>query len=431
MGLCNLGLGHGTTIRVVGYHQNTKNGLEHDRLRDFIVWFTRWGSWEPKLCTVANTTSIEVNDLKHCSLLLRGLGKEPNRDDYEQVPFGHIFPPADCTDLRELRKKDDIDPLKHYVRTWAFQAAPLSKNPEKRVDFLFAIEGEGARREYNNMLRRQGKTRLPGDYRSEERYGLWLGRDFVPIQRFNAWVSEQSEYTRMHAFVNSEDLDLTANRGSVENTSRDLLADIEETIRKLFEERIEKSDDYIRFQDELLAFERHRHAQKEADDYKRRLKRLEAKEVTTINNVEFYSPKSEADLIALVSGVSVQLPTLLSFVIRDYDSHFGFDGLAARNKVLAINETKHLFVEFKLDLKTNFDHTFEKLEAIICWNSRVKDGDSMTDLSGMKATYSITSDEKGTKKRFILVQGSPHNVEVIVFRELLEQHGYKFRPIGE
>jgi hypothetical protein len=146
---------------------------------------------------------------------------------------------------------------------------------------------EGARREYNNMLRRQGKTRLPGDYRSEERYGLWLGRDFVPIQRFNAWVSEQSEYTRMHAFVNSEDLDLTANRGSVENTSRDLLADIEETIRKLFEERIEKSDDYIRFQDELLAFERHRHAQNEADDYKRRLKRLEAKEVTTINNVEF------------------------------------------------------------------------------------------------------------------------------------------------
>jgi Amidase len=250
-----------------------------------------------------------------------------------------------------------------------------------------------------------------------------------PDRNPSCLVAEESGRRLARAVLT--DLDLTANRGSVENTSRDLLADIEETIRKLFEERIEKSDDYIRFQDELLAIERHRHAQKEADDYKRRLKRLEAKEVTTINNVEFYSPKSEADLIALVSGVSVQLPTLLSFVIRDYDSHFGFDGLAARNKVLAINETKHLFVEFKLDLKTNFDHTFEKLEAIICWNSRVKDGDSMTDLSGMKATYSITSDEKGTKKRFILVQGSPHNVEVIVFRELLEQHGYKFRPIGE
>ncbi len=430
-GFRELELEHGTSIRVTGYHQNTKSGLEHFRLRDFIIWFTRWGSWEPKLCAVANTTSEEVNDLRGCRLLLRGLGKEPNPDEYEEIPFGHVFPLADCIDVKELRRKDDVDPLKHYVRTWAFPNVPLSKNPDKRVDFLFALEGEGARREYNNMLRRQGKPPLPGAYRSEERYGLWLGRDFVPIQRFNAWVSEQSEYTRMHAFVNSEDLDLTANRGSVENTSRDLLADIEETVRTIFEGQIEKSDDYIRFQDELLAFERHRHARKEADDYKRRLKRMESKEVATIEGIEFYSPKSEVDLIALVSGVSAKLRALLTFAIRDYDSHFGFDGLAARNKELAINETRHLFVEFKLDLKTNFDHSFERLEAIICWNSRVKDGDAVQDLAGIKATYKISPDEKGRKKRFILVPGSAHNVEVIVFRELLEQQGYKFRPVGD
>jgi hypothetical protein len=72
--------------------------------------------------------------------------------------------------------------------------------------------------------------------------------------------------------------------------------------------------------------------------------------------------------------------------------------LAARNKELAINETRHLFVEFKLDLKTNFDHSFERLEAIICWNSRVKDGDAVQNLAGIKATYKISSDEKGRKK---------------------------------
>ena len=229
------------------------------------------------------------------------------------------------------------------------------------------------------MLRRQGKPDFAGDYRSEERYGLWLGRDFVPIQRFNSWVSEMSEYTRMHAFVNSEHLDLTANRGSVENTSHDLLSDVEGTVKNLFEEQIEKSEDYIKFHDELLSFERHRHAKKEANDYRRRLKRMETKEILTIKDTELYSPKSEADLIALVAGISALLPTLLPFAIRDYDSHFGFDGLAARNKDLAINETKHLFVEFKLDLKTTFDHTFEKLAAIICWNSRVKDGDLVLD----------------------------------------------------
>jgi hypothetical protein len=35
-GFGELGLGYGTSIRVLGYHQNTKSGLEHDRLRDFF-----------------------------------------------------------------------------------------------------------------------------------------------------------------------------------------------------------------------------------------------------------------------------------------------------------------------------------------------------------------------------------------------------------
>lgn len=51
------------------------------------------------------------------------------------------------------------------------------------------------------------------------------------------------------------------------------------------------------------------------------------------------------------------LPDLLPFVVRDYDSHFGFDGLASRNKELAINETKHLFVEFKQELSKEFNHS--------------------------------------------------------------------------
>ena len=422
-----LAIGPGTSIRVAGYHQNSKSGLQHDHLRDYIRWFTRWGSWRPKLCSVTSTTSSEVEDLGACRLFLRGLG----RNDYEELPFGHTFPSADCTDMKQLRAKDDVDPLKHYVRTWAFSDEPLQKNPEKKIDFLFAIEGEAARREYNEMLRRQGKPRRHGDYLSEERYGLWLGRDFVPIQRFNTWVSERSEYTRMHGFVNSEDLDLTANRGSVENTSQDLLKDIEVTVRKLFKERIEPTEDYMKFQDELLAIERHRHAEKEGQDYKRRVKRLESREVTTINGVEFYSPESETDVIALVSGVQTLLPSLLPFVVRDYDSHFGFDGLATRNKTLAVNETKHLFVEFKLELKKDFNHSFENLEAILCWIGRLKHGESVIDLAGRKGTYEITTQADGKKVRFIVVPASGRNVEVIAFKELLEQHGYKFRPAGE
>jgi hypothetical protein len=307
----------------------------------------------------------------------------------------------------------------------------LLRNPDKRIDFLFAIEGEGARREYNDMLRRQGRARRQGDYLSEERYGLWLGRDFVPIQRFNEWVAERSEYTRMHAFVNAQELSLTANRGSVENSGQALLKDIADTVQRIFEERVQPHEDYLKFQDELLAIERHRHAKKEGEDYKRRLKKLEAKEVANIDGIEFLSPSSEMDLLALVAGLQARMPDLLPFVVREYDAHFGFDGLATRNKILAINEAQHLFVEFKYELKKEFNHSFSQLEAILCWSARVKDGEEVVDLAGNKGVYQVTAEEGGLKRRFIDVRNSARKVEVIVFRELLEAKGVKFQPRGE
>jgi hypothetical protein len=100
-GIPELGTSTGTSIRVIGYHQNSKSGLEHYRLRDYILWFTRWGSWEPKLRTVTSTTSSAVDDLRSCELALRGLG----RDDFDKLPFGHVFPTADCTDIRPTSRQ--------------------------------------------------------------------------------------------------------------------------------------------------------------------------------------------------------------------------------------------------------------------------------------------------------------------------------------
>jgi hypothetical protein len=430
-GFMDLALHSGTTVRVIGYHQNLKKGLEHSLLSDYIRWFTRWGSWEPKLRTLTTTASDEVNDFQQCSLYLRGLGKEVEPSLDEKIPFGHVFPLEDCTDIRKLRVKDNSDPLKHYVRTWAFSDVALFSNPEKRIDFIFALEGEGARREYNDMLRRQGKPRRAGDYLSEERYGLWLCRDYVPIQRFNNWVSERSEYTRIHAFVNCDSLNLTANRGSVENTPQELLEDIEETVRDLYEERVVKDDDFTKFLDEMLTEERYRHASKEAADYKRRVKRMESKQHFNINGIGFLSPHTETDLIALVSGVQALIPDILPFVVRDYDSHFGFDGLATRSKELAPIEAKHLFVEFKMELAEEFNHSFENLEAIICWNSRLKDGQEVVDLRGQKGRYTISVSAEDKKTRFVVIPNSSRNVEVIVMRDLLEVRGYKLQNIGE
>ena len=109
-----------------------------------------------------------------------------------------------------------------------------------------------------------------------------------------------------------------------------------------------------------------REREEETDAYKKRVKRLESKQILKIGDVEFYSPNTEMDVIAIANGIQALVPDILPFVVRDYDSHFGFDGLATRNKSLKPTEAAHLFVEFKYELKGEFNHTFEKLEAIVC-----------------------------------------------------------------
>lgn len=422
--------GSGTCVRVTGYHDNSRKGLEHLLLLDYVRWFTRWGSWEPKLREVTGTMSDEVLDLSQCQLFLRGLGKAVPTID-ERVPFGHVFPPADCTDMEALREKDDADPLKFFVRTWGYAGVPLQKHAGVTLDFLFAIEGEGARREYNDMLRRQRKPRRPGDYLSEERYGLWLGRFYIPKQRFNSWIAEKSEYTRMHAFVDCEALSLTANRGSVENTPQELLEDIESTVKALFAE-IQQHPDYERFHDELAAVERQRLASKEQEDYRRRIKRLSQRQAFRYREADFLSPDNDTEMLALVSALQALSPDFLPFTIREFDTRFGYDGLATRTPLRPATDSQHLFVEFKAELRPELNHSFSQLEAVVCWNSRLKDGAEFLDLSGQAGVLNVRTDPaSGQKVRVIEVAGQEQAIEVYSIRELLAARDVQFRSPGD
>ena len=96
---------------------------------------------------------------------------------------------------------------------------------------------------YNKMLRRPGYTPPAGAYTVQERYGVWLCKDFIPVERKNEWItSKGSEFTKFHAFFNCQHLSLTANRGSVANTPSEILADVREEIERLYDEIIASDD---------------------------------------------------------------------------------------------------------------------------------------------------------------------------------------------
>lgn len=87
----------------------------------------------------------------------------------------------------------------------------LKNMPEITYHAVFVIEETKVKYSYNPMIRRSGYNAPIGAYTVQERYGLWLCKDFIPIQRKNEWITTKgSEYTKFHAFINCQDLRLTA-----------------------------------------------------------------------------------------------------------------------------------------------------------------------------------------------------------------------------
>ena len=71
---------HYTKIAILGYNGNKMRLFNHDRLKDYILWFTKIGSVE-----------MEFGIKTHENVILELKGLE--KDGYESISFGHVFPP--------------------------------------------------------------------------------------------------------------------------------------------------------------------------------------------------------------------------------------------------------------------------------------------------------------------------------------------------
>jgi len=220
----------GTSITIYGYNNNRRERFTHARLRDHIQWFTKFGSIEKK---------FGIETLRNVKLQLKGL----DSDNFETLKLGHIFP-NENGDVNKLFTEYSIQVPKLYCRQ-IVKTGSLPNHPEVRFHVIFLIEGSRVKYDSNPMLRRTGYAAPDGAYTIQERYGLWLCKDFIPVQRKNDWITSRgSEYTKLHAFFNCQSLKLTANRGSIENTPTEIMQDAEEVVRKIYQE-ITESDEWL------------------------------------------------------------------------------------------------------------------------------------------------------------------------------------------
>jgi hypothetical protein len=400
----------GTLIEVIGYNNNERDMFNHDRLRDFIFWFTKFGSFENKL--------LDTTHFHEVKLFLQGV----DRDEPERLDFGHKFPEISKS-LENLFSEHLADAPDYYVKKWVF-IDNLKKFPDIKYQAVFYVEGNRAKRTVNNMIKRSGYKAPEGGYTVQERYGIWLTKDCIPIQRKNDWITKKgSEYTKLHAFFNCQALSLTANRGSIDNTPGDILDEIKNTILDLYQVITESDEwgnmEWLEEQSDAYQSER-----KEERDFDKREKLVKSAKMAEHKKVLLREPRQEQGVFTIYHTIDMLEPKLFPFDIVDYDTHAGIDVLARlKNANVDLERSFLRFVEFKHVLKENFNHSFKRLYGIVCWKLSIKNDETVRDTFGFTRKLKCvprSSDDNYTQY-FLEDERDPHRIEIIVLEEYLQE----------
>lgn len=409
----------GTSIELTGYNNNERSIFTHEKLKDYIYWFTKFGSFERELFG-----SSIYDDVR---LILKGV----DRDELEELTFGHKFP-KESESLDKLLDMHLADAPHFFVKRYQYNGV-LKKFPEIRYQALFYVVGNKAKWSVNPMLRRSGYPAPPGAYTVQERYGVWLTKDYIPVQRKNEWIgSRGSEYTKLLAFFNCQALRLTANRGSVENTQAEVLEEIRITIKEIYE-LITDSEDWHNLEWLEAQSQAYQSERKEEKDLEKRLKFIKNSKTGIYKGVLLREPRQEQGVFAVYHAIDLLEPDLFPFEIVDYDTHAGIDVLARlKNTGVDLERSSLRFVEFKFILKENFNHSFGRLYGIVCWKLSLKDDEVVTDVFEKKRKLKVIpkSDSNPFTRYFLEDETDPHRIEVIVLEEYLQQRlGITFQRV--
>jgi hypothetical protein len=293
------------------------------------------------------------------------------------------------------------------------------------------LEGDKVKREYNSMLKKQG-VHKPGAYQVQERYGIWLSKDYIPIQRKNEWITTKgSEFTKFHAFVNCQALRLTANRGSIENTPAEILSDLEGVVRGFYND-IQESDEWAALDYLTQSVTAYQTEEKEKKDYARRVRLAKAGRVAQYGGATLIEPRQENGVYAIFVAMQTLKPDLFPFEVVDYDTHNGIDVLAKTRDNVDVGRASLKYVEFKHILTESFSHSFRYLHSIVCWKSQVQHEQTVEDIAGVKRKMIIVprANGNGTYTQYMLDDPrEPHKIQVFVLEDFLrERLGIIFAP---
>ena len=252
----------GTQVTIIGYNDNQRSEFIQDKVRDYILWFTKVGSVERQ---------FGIDDFKDFTLYLKCI----DVDKHEKISFGHPFP-NENSNIDKLFDEHGSKAADLYVRRIVKKGLRLTRAPEVTYDVIISVEADEVKRSYNPMIRNK-RMSDSGRYKVGDRYGIYLCKDYIPVKQKNEWItgfgSGSNAFVLLHAFVNCQSLRLTANRGDIANTDAQILDELRESVQKIISEldtELKNNGLYtlIDWQQEFKTL------QEEKDEFARRIKEI-------------------------------------------------------------------------------------------------------------------------------------------------------------
>lgn len=353
----------------------------------------------------------------------------------ELVAFGHRFADHFESRLGARTVKDDRTAL------GLIKAADFAG--ESQYALIMRVEGQ---RRQVETYREATRTGVANEYRFDDRFGLWLCKDFIPIAQRNdllsAALSRATERVKKRfrfelgktrfwqIFVNHQSFVLTANRNELANAREH-----EDKIIELVAQRITtalEEDAFAEWIENLQTAVVHEERTKELRAMSRRVESITEWFKKSGHDV---NPAHAMGLERLDEGESLRMPmpqneqevfqlyTVLSGIYRvplrllEYNTNAGIDAIAqVRAPEIFDKAPPYARVEFKHILRANraIGHFFDAIDAFICWSSEVgplpEAGDSPTPggeirprkpprhVSGCDTHQVETTDANGVKR---------------------------------
>lgn len=405
---------HGFMVRIIGPRHfgtlHTQFKLNHMYLRDYIKWYTVFGTIQTLYDDILKKKDIKlylsglkVDDFKKAynnTELVDPLPKFERINDitYEILDMGHIFPEERCTESKMKQYSKSVNSTRAYYDFYSRMIynnnVVCSNNTTFRL--VISLEGYETKRRYDLLLSKRGKTRTEMVHTDGERYGLWVCKGGVPVEKVDDWIEGgkgTGTYTYMQAFIDCEDFQLTANRGSIKNSDIEKIEIVKKELNRILNDNKIKA--LMNERADMEALEKQiQSIDGDLKDLAERKKSANNRnKITLPNGVVLQEPTknrsgySESETMVLLINVMAQYPSLFTFKLLDYNTTKGIDFVVEVN-----GEAK--YIELKGTLGKKMNHPFRCIDKFICYQTELEVDDVVTDIEDFETKLFINKQDK-------------------------------------